>query len=711
VGESTGKADAGARVRGGSPNPRPGWPGGVSTSVLISVLAVAVGTWMRLLLDPFVDDKFVYFPYVFSIAVASWYGGSLAAALAVPLSGLAVLFLFVAPRLTWHDKTADEAIGFVSFLLTGALIAWLGGAEQRAHRRALQEEAERRRAEEGLRNAQARLQIASEVAQFGFYEWNPRTDEVYFSPEWKRQLGYDDDELPSRFDDWIDRLHPDDREATVALFRRFAATPWDGFRAEFRMRHRDGTYRWIDSRATMLGGDDEDKGESGRRVIGSHLDITEHKLAEARVRYAAQHDSLTGLPNRALTYEFAEHLLSSARRGDGSVAVLFVDLDRFKPINDTYGHDIGDGVLKEVANRLLACVRGEDVVGRLGGDEFLVALSHVAHPEDAARAAKHAIASLGRPFHIGGLELAVSPSIGISLYPGDAQDLETLIKHADSAMYHAKENGRNNFQFFTPELNQRAEFALCVENQLRLALKRGEFTLHYQPIVAVENAELVGAEALLRWPHTGMTPDQFISIAETSGIIQPLGEWVLAEACRQQRAWREEGLPDLTMSVNVSPLQFRQKAFRGMVAKAVVDSGIEPHCLRLELTEGAVMKGDDAAAALGALKDLGLGIALDRFGKGYSNLGRLSHLPIDAIKVDQDLVQRLTSDGTSLAITEAIIAIGRTLGLKILAGGIETAEVFALLKGRRCEQAQGYHLCRPLPADEFSDWYWDKKAA
>lgn len=444
--------------------------------------------------------------------------------------------------------------------------------------------------------------------------------------------------------------------------------------------------------------------------IDTHLGIA--RLRSEAVEMA-QHDALTGLPNRKLSYEFAERLLDSARRGHSQVAVLFIDMNRFKPINDTYGHEVGDAVLKEVAQRLKACVRGEDTAGRLGGDEFLVALSHIHSVADVAHAAQHLVDSLSQPYCVGDLSLHSTPSIGISLFPDDGSSIDALLQHADVAMYHAKEEGRGTFRLYTSAMNDSVSLMLRVENQMRSGLEQGEFQLHYQPIVDVSTQAVIGVEALMRWPATGIGPSDFIPVAETSGMIDSLGEWGVLEACRQARQWLDHGLPVLRMSVNVSPLQFRSKTLHERVETALSETGIPPASLQLEVTETALLKNpEEAVMIMQRIKQLGVKLALDDFGKGYSSLSRLGRLPLDTIKVDQEFVMKLASgDRANAAITEAIIAISKTLGLGVVAEGVESAEVQALLCDRDCSQMQGYYLSPPLPAAEFETWYRHRQTA
>lgn len=566
---------------------------------------------------------------------------------------------------------------------------------------------QRKGAERRLREAQAKLGLAIAVAMLGFWEWEPRTNAVYFSPEWKKQLGYEDSELSDRYEEWVHRLHPEDREQVVSRQSQYFREHDVGvdrpeLELEFRLRHKDGSYRWIAARITCV------RSENGtsRRLMGTHLDITSRKEAEERIRQVSQHDPLTGLPNRALLYEFGDHLLSRAARSGTRTAFLFFDLDRFKPINDTYGHDVGDAVLREVGRRLTECVRGEDLVGRLGGDEFLAVLAHVRTENDAAKAALHALESLGRPYITNGLELSVSPSIGISLYPSDGKTVDQLIRSADVAMYHAKESGRNSFQFFKQDLNERASQALRIENALRKGLEREEFVLFYQPVIDTETEAVVGAEALLRWPGMGAGPAQFIPVAETAGFMPTLGDWVVKEACWQQRLWQDKGLPTFPVAVNVSPTQFRQKDFARNFCDALVRASVDPSSMHIEVTESTVMKNiQEASGVLHALQEMGVQVALDDFGTGYSSLSNLSELPINILKLDQSFVQKIGRDRSSIAITEGIIALGHSLGLEVIAEGIESEEALSFLRAHQCRRGQGFHFCRPMPADDFEQWY------
>ena len=442
---------------------------------------------------------------------------------------------------------------------------------------------------------------------------------------------------------------------------------------------------------------------------GTLQDISERKLAEQRVRDAALHDPLTGLPNRALIFEHCTHLLAAAARGHGSGALLFIDLDRFKPINDAHGHETGDRVLQEVARRLRQCVRDEDLAGRLGGDEFVVVLPYLpADGQHAALVAQHIIDHVARPIRINALELTVTPSVGISYFPRYARDVSTLIHTADLAMYRAKQTGRGHYRIYTPELERQAELVLSVEAALKQALRDGGLRLCYQPVIDLDSGKLVSVEALVRLQDANgsqVPPTSFIAIAESVGLIEQLGEWVLGEACRQQLAWRQEGL-DITIAVNVSPLQFRQSAFAERLGVIIAGAGVEPGAIQLEITESAIMESiDDAIALMRRIRAMGVKMSMDDFGTGYSSLSNLTSLPIDKLKIDQSFVRRMAlGDDASRTVTEAIIALGHSLKLEVVAEGVESAQTVDYLKRQRCDQAQGYWFSKPLSAAELAHW-------
>jgi diguanylate cyclase (GGDEF)-like protein/PAS domain S-box-containing protein len=446
--------------------------------------------------------------------------------------------------------------------------------------------------------------------------------------------------------------------------------------------------------------------ENGKpaHYIASFTDISDRKAAEERIHHLAHHDALTGLFNRFSLESRLEQALLSARREGLQLAVLFIDMDRFKVINDTLGHHVGDALLVEVAQRLQSSVRESDIVARLGGDEFVIVLTGMETGMAASAIAGEILATLGRPYFIAGHELHSSPSVGISIFPADGEGVEALMKNADTAMYHAKEQGRNNYQFFTAAMNAAAGERLTLERDLRTALAEKQFELHYQPQVYTLDGRVYGLEALVRWrhPERGLIPPlKFISITEETGLIEPLGTWVLDEACRQMAVWRKRGIQNLRMAVNLSAHQLRSSALVTQVEEIMDRHGISPDELELEVTESAAMEDPERAIGhLGALRKLGVALAIDDFGTGHSSLAYLKLLPIQTLKLDRTFVRDIESDENDAAISAATLALARNLGLKVVAEGVETQAQRDFLAAHQCDFLQGYLFSKPLPADE-----------
>src|SRR5258708_6905775 len=444
-------------------------------------------------------------------------------------------------------------------------------------------------------------------------------------------------------------------------------------------------------------------------VIGAVIvfhDVSAARAMSVQMTHSAQHDVVTNLPNRVLLNDRITQAISLARRQHRPIAVIFLDLDRFKYINDSLGHATGDKLLQSVSTRLLASVRASDTVSRQGGDEFVILLSEITHPEDAATSAKKILLSLSAPCSIEGQDLHINGSIGISVYPEDVEDAETLIKNADTAMYHAKESGRNNFQFFKADMNLKAVERQSLEGSLHRALEREEFLLHYQPKVNLNTGEITGVEALVRWqqPDRGLLPPaQFVPIAEDCGLIIQIGRWVLREACRQARAWQDAGLPPVPITVNVSAVEFRDKGFVESVRRTLSETGLEARYLGLELTEGVLMEdAESTAAVLQELKVMGVQLAVDDFGTGYSSLSYLRQFPIDVLKIDQSFVHQITADPDDSSIVSAIINMGKSLKHLVVAEGIETQLQRAYLQTQQCAEGQADILTRPLPPPHFA---------
>lgn len=430
-------------------------------------------------------------------------------------------------------------------------------------------------------------------------------------------------------------------------------------------------------------------------------DITAIRRAEAQLDYLAHHDPLTGLPNRTLFNDRLELELERARRGGAGCALLFIDLDGFKTINDTLGHMAGDQLLQALAGRIRGALRRSDTAARLGGDEFVVIMPEMLHPEDAVRLARKLLDVLCTPVEVAGETVAVTASIGISLFPEDGADRHALVKAADTAMYEAKFSGRNRYSFYTSELARRTAERMAIEQGLRRALDKGGLEIHYQPMVTVAEGRLVGVEALLRWRHPGeglVDSSRFIPVAEESSLIERLGSWALEEACRQAADWLKAGAPPLRIAVNVSARQIAGGGFEETVAAALRQSGLPPHLLELEITESTLQSVDKSLRLVEALHGLGVGVAIDDFGTGYSSLSLLKHLPIDRLKIDRSFIDDVPQDANDVAIVEAILALSRTLGLKVTAEGVETAEQLAVLRRLQCHECQGFLFSRPLPA-------------
>jgi diguanylate cyclase (GGDEF)-like protein/PAS domain S-box-containing protein len=436
-------------------------------------------------------------------------------------------------------------------------------------------------------------------------------------------------------------------------------------------------------------------------------DVSAARAMADQITHSAEHDFLTGLPNRMLLNDRVNQAIAMAPRHHKRVAVLFLDLDGFKHINDSLGHPTGDKLLQSIAKRLVECVRASDTVSRQGGDEFVVLLSEVERSEDTAITARRMLQAVAEAHSIDHHDLHVTTSIGVSVFPDDGLDAETLIKNADTAMYQAKENGRQSYKFFKPAMNVRAVERQAIEESLRRALERQEFAVHYQPKVSLKTGEITGAEALLRWTHPvrgPISPAQFIPIAEDCGLIRPIGNWILREACRQARAWLDAGLPLASMAVNISAVQFRNENFLQGVFSTLEETGLDPKYLELELTESVLMKhAESTEVILKTLRARGVQLAVDDFGTGYSSLSYLRRFAIDALKIDQSFVRQITTTPSETTIVTAVISMGRSLNLRVVAEGVETTEELAFLQAHQCDQAQGYYFSRPVAAPQFAD--------
>lgn len=478
---------------------------------------------------------------------------------------------------------------------------------------------------------------------------------------------------------------------------------------EFLCVRKDGTE--MDASVTLLPSIVDD------RVVGVHgilKDISQSKRDERRILYLANHDALTGLPNRNLLHEHMQHAIDQARSYGTRVGVLFMDLNRFKVVNDSLGHDQGDALLREIGERLRSTLRPADTVARIGGDEFVVLLENVQDADQLARVARNLLSVVSRPVDLKDHGVSVSTSIGASLYPTDGVDAQSLLKNADLAMYAAKAAGSGGFRFYSPEMNEQATSRFSRENNLRHAITEGELVLHYQPRLDVATNRIVGLEALVRWQHPSqglIYPTNFIDLAEETGMIDGLGEWVLTTACAQLRRWQDAGFHALRVSVNVSALQLNSERLCGTVSEALHASGLRPECLELEITESSLMRNlDSSQATLGQFRNMGISLSIDDFGTGYSSLNYLKKLPVDTLKIDRSFVHDVSSNADDAAIVRATIAMAHSMHLRVVAEGVTSVDQLQLLQSWRCDEIQGYLLCQPLPVAQLEAFFQEQGA-
>ncbi len=562
------------------------------------------------------------------------------------------------------------------------------------------------RSGEKIRESEARFRSIFESAGAGMNTIDPEGRFLQANPAFCRCIGYTEAELLEMTVEEI--THPDDLAITRTRFEEVRRLQRDSFDYEKRFLRKDGQVVWAQVTTAWVG----DPAGQPQYAIGLVQDITKRKLAEDRLRqneeylkHLAHHDSLTQLPNRLLFHDRLQHAMSQARRSGKQLALLFFDLDRFKNINDSFGHEMGDRVLKTVARRLLGLVRASDTVARLGGDEFVVILEAIDDSAGAAGFAGKVLAALAQPIAIAGQELFITTSIGISLFPGDGEDAEGLMKSADVAMFRAKEKGRNTHQFYTPDMNARTRELLLLENHLRRALDHEQLKVYFQPQVDLGSGALVGMEALVRWQHPErglVLPGDFIPIAEESGLIVPIGEWVLRKACEQGRRWQSAGAPPVRVAVNISARQFRQPGFIEMVDRVLGETGFDAQRLELEITETVLMENvQEIQGTLAELKSRGIQLAIDDFGTGYSSLGYLRKFPIRTLKIDRCFVRDVTRDANDAAIATSIIALARSMGISVIAEGVETQDQLRFLRENGCDQGQGHLFGKPQSAEDL----------
>lgn len=547
-------------------------------------------------------------------------------------------------------------------------------------------------------------QLAENISEVFWMTEPDKHKMLYVSPAYELIWGRSVQSLIDSPRSWLDCIQPDDRQRVTEASAKQAEGLYD---EEFRIVRSDGEIRWIHDRAFPI------LDSKGRvyRIVGIAEDVTERKQIEEHVQRLAHFDQLTGLPNRALFSDRFKYAFSMAKRSHAQLAILFLDLDHFKNINDTIGHHIGDRLLIEVAKRLESAVREGDTVSRQGGDEFILLLQGTG-ADGAAHVAEKLLETVAHLYQIEQYELNVTCSIGIAMYPGNGEDFETLYKCVDVAMYRAKHDGRNNYRFFTAEMQTHSARTLQLESALRHALQRDQLRLHYQPQVSLQDGRIIGAEALLRWQHPelgSVSPAEFIPIAESSGQILKIGEWVLRTAARQMKSWMDSGLGQMTIAVNLSAVQFRHPHLPELVMQILEEAKLSPQYLELELTEGVAMHDPlGAIAVMDSLHERGIRMSIDDFGTGYSSLSYLKRFKVYKLKIDQTFVRDITDDPEDRAIVSAIISLANSLGLQTIAEGVETEGQLAFLREQGCNEVQGYYFSKPLPAEQFEAFVRDK---
>lgn len=579
-----------------------------------------------------------------------------------------------------------------------------------------------KRAVDGLRMKSAHLAEVQRIARLGHWVFDLETQTLEAcSAEVLQLFGFAPDAKPPAWRAWFERVHPEDR-TNVETVLRHALASGKGFSIEHRVRKHDGGIATIQHQVEVL----VDSAQHALRVIGVTQDVTERRESEQRVQLLAFYDQVTGLPNRSLLRRNLARALSSARRSHSHVAVMVLDIDHFKRVNDTLGHGAGDALLREIGTRLgdgllageATRARGRnreatpaahvDTIARLGGDEFALVVVGIATPEDAAAIAQTVQQNLSRPFLVVGEEISLSASLGISVAPEDGADPDTLLKHASAAMFEAKSDGRARHHFFTPGINARALERLSLEASLRKALERDQLRVHFQPKITLKDMRVHGLEALVRWMHPDLgliAPADFISVAEETGLIEPIGAWILRTTCAQLRFWQQSGMRNLTVAVNLSAVQFRKPGLHERVAQVLNETGLDPASLELEITESLLMSdAESTATTLAELKSIGVRLSIDDFGTGYSSLAYLKRFPVQSLKIDRSFVRDLSRNEDDAAIVRAVVALAHSLRLSVVAEGVEDRDQVEYLRRIGCDDVQGYYYSKALPADELEVW-------
>ncbi|MDO9003487.1 MAG: EAL domain-containing protein [Aquabacterium sp.] len=672
----------------------------------------AVGLVLLVTIGPVSQIYLMAFPVMAALLL-----GLRGALFALALDGLTLLIVghlanadfqlpgFQGQSLTkWAVITANFM--FVSSLIAISCATLLQGLEKSLDR-VKKDAAARELSEAALRASDVRWKLALESTGDGVWDCDLKLRKIIFSERFKEMCGYEPDELPEDIDALDQHIHPEDlpRQQEDRQAHLEGLTPT--YANEHRVRCKDGSWKWFLTRGLVIGRDEHGK---PLRMIGTHTDITSRKQSEALIWQQANYDGLTGLPNREMLRDRLEQDIKKCKRDGQSVAVMFIDLDHFKEVNDTLGHDHGDLLLVEAAHRIRHCVRESDTVARLGGDEFTVVLPELDKLPRVEQIAQDIIAVLAEVFQLGLERAYVSASIGITFYPDDATDIEDLFKQADQAMYVAKDAGRSRFSYFTPSLQEAAQTRVRLTNDLRQALTDQQFRVFYQPIVELKTGRVHKAEALIRWQHPTrglVSPAIFIPIAESSGLINEIGDWVFRESAAQVKHWRGQYQPDFQISVNKSPVQFRSEDNTLQAwLQHLRELGLPGQSMVVEITEGLLLEANaEVSGQLNDLRQAGIGVSLDDFGTGYSSLSYLQKFDIDFLKIDQTFVRGLAPASKNLALCKAIIVMAHELGMLVVAEGVETAEQRALLTEAGCDYGQGYHFAKPMPAEDFEGWY------
>lgn len=557
--------------------------------------------------------------------------------------------------------------------------------------------------ERKLRESEERYALAVRAANDGIWDWNLKTNEIYYSPRWKEMLGCKEEEIGSTIGEWFKRIHPDDQANVQAELVAHLKGAAPQFQCEYRIRHANGSYLWVLTRGLAV----RDAAGTAYRMAGSQSDITARKLAEERLAHDAVHDALTGLPNRLLFLDRLQNRIERTKRSPNDLfAVMFIDLDRFKVVNDSLGHAVGDELLITVANRLKSCIRPEDTVSRLGGDEFAILLDTVSDVAYARRVADRIKGRLITTTLQGTVERSTTASVGIVLFHPHYTTAGELLRDADAAMYQAKTLGGNQHQVFDASMHINAVDLIRLEGELKRAVERSEWVVHYQPVISLGTGKLIGVEALIRWNHPQrglLLPQDFIQVAEDTALILPMSDYILCTACRQAKAWREAGQPYLWVSVNISPRQFQERGLVEKIAQILAETGLPADGLRLEITESLAMRDVNRTMKLITdLKALGVASSLDDFGTGYSSLSYLKQFPFRSLKIDRSFVNDIHPGHNTRSLITAILAMARSLRLEVIAEGVETDAQLAFLRAQACDSVQGFLLSRPMPAEEIT---------